>query len=149
MVVVGGLVQRHTGSQQSEASGYSGPVGGDAELDVPDKESTGYDDEQEDSKSMRLTLMEEVLLLGLKDREVRTSWPNNCWSYVAACACAPVCCVCVCVCVCVRVGCGLPFTFDDLHLSPLPSRPYFNVMVCRDIHHSGTTAYLQGCADAC
>ena len=125
MVVVGGLVQRHTGSQQSEASGYSGPVGGDAELDVPDKESTGYDDEQEDSKSMRLTLMEEVLLLGLKDREVRTSWPNNCWSYVAACACAPVCCVCVCVlsvcvcvecvcvcvecvCVCVCVGCGLP-----------------------------------------
>ena len=71
-------MQRHTGSQQSEASGYSGAVGGDAELDVPDKESTGYDDEQEDSKSMRLTLMEEVLLLGLKDREVITFlWPAN------------------------------------------------------------------------
>ncbi|KAL5481962.1 hypothetical protein EMCRGX_G022238 [Ephydatia muelleri] len=76
----GGLVQRHTGSQQSEASGYSGPVGGDAELDVPDKESTGYDDEQEDSKSMRLTLMEEVLLLGLKDREGYTSFWNDCIS---------------------------------------------------------------------
>ena len=71
VVAVGGLVQRHGGSQQSEASGYSGPVGGEADLDIPDREATGYDDDQEDSKSMRLTLMEEVLLLGLKDREVR------------------------------------------------------------------------------
>ena len=31
-----------------------------------------YDEEETgDSKSMRMTLMEEVLLLGLKDREVR------------------------------------------------------------------------------
>ena len=36
-------------------------------MDVPDKD---YDDDGGDSKSLRLTLMEEVLLLGLKDREV-------------------------------------------------------------------------------
>lgn len=30
-----------------------------------------YDDDMGDSKGPRLTLMEEVLLLGLKDREVR------------------------------------------------------------------------------
>ena len=43
----------------------SGAEGG---MDVPDKD---YDDDGGDSKSLRLTLMEEVLLLGLKDREVR------------------------------------------------------------------------------
>ena len=30
----------------------------------------GYEDKGEDSKTTRLTLMEEVLLLGIKDREV-------------------------------------------------------------------------------
>lgn len=38
------------------------------------------DDEPDDSKDIRLTLMEEVLLLGLKDKEVRQASPT------AACA---------------------------------------------------------------
>jgi len=43
--------------------------------DVDDKRSADREEEQEDgdSKETRLTLMEEVLLLGLKDREVRMS----------------------------------------------------------------------------
>jgi len=40
-----------------------------------DREDRDRDDEREndDDKETRLTLMEEVLLLGLKDREVRSS----------------------------------------------------------------------------
>ena len=41
--------------------------GAEGGVDVPDKD---YEDDGGDSKSLRLTLMEEVLLLGLKDREV-------------------------------------------------------------------------------
>ena len=51
-------------------------VGGSAtarsapDSDLPRQQD--YDEEETgDSKSMRMTLMEEVLLLGLKDREVR------------------------------------------------------------------------------
>ena len=67
------------------ASGYDGPslcegggrgVGSDVgsatapDSDLPRQQD--YDEEETgDSKSMRMTLMEEVLLLGLKDREVR------------------------------------------------------------------------------
>ena len=54
----------------SEASGW-GPPGAEKNLDLPDQDDEGYDDKSEDSKTMRLTLMEEVLLLGIKDREVR------------------------------------------------------------------------------
>ena len=53
----------------SEASGW-GPPGAEKNLDLPDQDDEGYDDKSEDSKTMRLTLMEEVLLLGIKDREV-------------------------------------------------------------------------------
>ena len=71
--MTGGLVQRVTGassgnSSAAEASGW-GPPGAEKDLDVPDVEE-GYDDKGEDSKTVRLTLMEEVLLLGIKDREV-------------------------------------------------------------------------------
>lgn len=38
------------------------------------------DDDKGDSKNMRLTLMEEVLLLGLKDKEGYTSFWNDCIS---------------------------------------------------------------------
>lgn len=78
-VHTGGLVQRNKPSSDggAEASGW-GPPRSEKDLDLPDQESAGYDEDAEDSKALRLTLMEEVLLLGLKDREV---------------------CVCVCVCM--------------------------------------------------
>ena len=66
------------GAQSSPgASAYDGPSlgegGGSAtapDSDLPRQQD--YDEEETgDSKSMRMTLMEEVLLLGLKDREVR------------------------------------------------------------------------------
>lgn len=79
----GGLVQRANASTSGSgssrgASAYEGPSSSDGgasggatpDADVPGQKD--YDeDESGDSKSMRMTLMEEVLLLGLKDREVR------------------------------------------------------------------------------
>uniref|UniRef100_A0A8C5K3E0 Uncharacterized protein n=1 Tax=Jaculus jaculus TaxID=51337 RepID=A0A8C5K3E0_JACJA len=53
-----GLVQRRT-----EASG--------GEDEAQSRRDEQDDDDKGDSKETRLTLMEEVLLLGLKDREVR------------------------------------------------------------------------------
>ena len=50
------------------ATGWGAPGGKDP--DAPDRDAAGYDEEGGDSKAMKLTLMEEVLLLGLKDREV-------------------------------------------------------------------------------
>lgn len=50
------------------ASGWGPP--GEKDPDAPDKDAAGYDEEGGDSKAVKLTLMEEVLLLGLKDREV-------------------------------------------------------------------------------
>ena len=58
-----------------------GPKGADGGKKVEDEEnlSPEFDEEEkdydpaEDSKEKRLTLMEEVLLLGLKDKEVRGS----------------------------------------------------------------------------
>ena len=71
-MVAGGLVQRRTASSAA-SSGATGldPPGAEGGLDRPDVDGAGYDDDGGDSKAMRLTLMEEVLLLGLKDREVR------------------------------------------------------------------------------
>lgn len=75
----GGLVHRSNAATSSssgasgsgsEASGW-GPPGAEKNPDLPDQEDDGYDDKSEDSKTMRLTLMEEVLLLGIKDREVQ------------------------------------------------------------------------------
>ena len=67
-------VQHHQegGEGEAGASGW-GPAPGEGAADVPDKEEGGYEDDGGDSKSVRLTLMEEVLLLGLKDREVALS----------------------------------------------------------------------------
>lgn len=57
-------------TDQNEASGWGSPPVPDRDLDRPDQDE-GYEEKAEDSKAMRLTLMEEVLLLGIKDREVR------------------------------------------------------------------------------
>ena len=55
-------------------------TGAEGGMDIPDKD---YEDDGGDSKSLRLTLMEEVLLLGLKDREVCGLGcrliPVSCW----------------------------------------------------------------------
>lgn len=65
-----GLVQRRTEASRSAAADKERGAGGGSE-DEGRREEPG-DDEKGDSKETRLTLMEEVLLLGLKDREVRT-----------------------------------------------------------------------------
>ena len=77
---IGGLVHRNTGVSQSpnppQSSGDGAtpynPPGAEGGLDVPEN----YEDDGGDSKAMRLTLMEEVLLLGLKDREVCEPFMN-------------------------------------------------------------------------
>ncbi|XP_067666649.1 Golgi phosphoprotein 3-like [Haliotis asinina] len=63
-----GLKQRKTASQGAEAN------------DVQDNYDQREEMEDHDSKETRLTLMEEVLLLGLKDREGYTSFWNDCIS---------------------------------------------------------------------
>lgn len=84
-----GLVQRRSAAAASSSAGGGG--GGDSGEEGPD-ELTGAGGEQlgvggardaddkGDSKETRLTLMEEVLLLGLKDREGYTSFWNDCIS---------------------------------------------------------------------
>lgn len=76
----GRQVQRVTDTVEEASEGASGwgPPGKDP--DLPDKDSGGYDEEGGDSKAIKLTLMEEVLLLGLKDREGYTSFWNDCIS---------------------------------------------------------------------
>ena len=77
LFILGGLVHRNTGgtsSSQSTSDGASyNPPGAEGGADVPES----YDDDGGDSKAMRLTLMEEVLLLGLKDREVSVTIKNK------------------------------------------------------------------------
>ncbi|XP_048858667.1 Golgi phosphoprotein 3-like isoform X1 [Brienomyrus brachyistius] len=73
-----GLVQRRTEASRNAAA--------DKEPDSADEENgPRRGDEQDsddggDAKETRLTLMEEVLLLGLKDREGYTSFWNDCMS---------------------------------------------------------------------
>ncbi|XP_048733422.2 Golgi phosphoprotein 3 homolog sauron-like [Ostrea edulis] len=68
-----GLVQRKTATVQS--------VGADGGVEERDDEGYTPDEEEDhDSKETRLTLMEEILLLGLKDREGYTSFWNDCIS---------------------------------------------------------------------
>ncbi|XP_075595195.1 Golgi phosphoprotein 3-like isoform X1 [Balearica regulorum gibbericeps] len=62
-----GLVQRRTEASRSAAADKERGAGGGPE-DEGRRDEPG-DDEKGDSKETRLTLMEEVLLLGLKDRE--------------------------------------------------------------------------------
>uniref|UniRef100_A0A8C4V1E3 Uncharacterized protein n=1 Tax=Falco tinnunculus TaxID=100819 RepID=A0A8C4V1E3_FALTI len=65
-----GLVQRRTEASRSAAVDKERGAGSGPE-DEGRWDEPG-DDEKGDSKETRLTLMEEVLLLGLKDREVRS-----------------------------------------------------------------------------
>ncbi|XP_051971857.1 Golgi phosphoprotein 3-like [Xyrauchen texanus] len=72
-----GLVQRRTEASRTAADKERGP--GEDEYDSFRGEEEEEDDKG-DSKETRLTLMEEVLLLGLKDREGYTSFWNDCIS---------------------------------------------------------------------
>ncbi|CAC5412268.1 GOLPH3 [Mytilus coruscus] len=68
----GGLVQRRGNNVRTD----------DTNSSEQQEDLSGYPDEEEehDSKETRLTLMEEILLLGLKDREGYTSFWNDCIS---------------------------------------------------------------------
>ncbi|CDQ64268.1 Golgi phosphoprotein 3 [Oncorhynchus mykiss] len=70
-----GLVQRRTEASRNAVADKE--RGSDDEDYEPRQEE---EDEKGDSKETRLTLMEEVLLLGLKDREGYTSFWNDCIS---------------------------------------------------------------------
>nr|XP_023678730.1 Golgi phosphoprotein 3-like [Paramormyrops kingsleyae] len=73
-----GLVQRRTeASRGASADKERGSGDEDYETRRRDEQE---DDDKGDSKETRLTLMEEVLLLGLKDREGYTSFWNDCIS---------------------------------------------------------------------
>ncbi|XP_075899670.1 Golgi phosphoprotein 3-like [Nelusetta ayraudi] len=72
-----GLVQRRTEAMRSAAADKERESG--AEEDEA-RRGEEEDDDKGDSKETRLTLMEEVLLLGLKDREGYTSFWNDCIS---------------------------------------------------------------------
>ena len=63
-----GLVQRRTTAVTTATAEISG--------DELDEKLNGEVEEDHDSKETRLTLMEEVLLLGLKDREVRAHFTH-------------------------------------------------------------------------
>ncbi|XP_057176997.1 Golgi phosphoprotein 3 [Triplophysa rosa] len=72
-----GLVQRRTEASRNAAADK------ERSSEDDDYDSRRGDEEEEDkgdSKETRLTLMEEVLLLGLKDREGYTSFWNDCIS---------------------------------------------------------------------
>ncbi|KAI5622584.1 Golgi phosphoprotein 3 [Silurus asotus] len=71
-----GLVQRRTEASRNAVDKEKGSVGDEHEERREDED----EDERGDSKETRLTLMEEVLLLGLKDREGYTSFWNDCIS---------------------------------------------------------------------
>uniref|UniRef100_A0A8D0HCW8 Golgi phosphoprotein 3 n=1 Tax=Sphenodon punctatus TaxID=8508 RepID=A0A8D0HCW8_SPHPU len=74
-----GLVQRRTEASRSAAAADKERVAGGGPEEESRREDQA-DDEKGDSKETRLTLMEEVLLLGLKDREGYTSFWNDCIS---------------------------------------------------------------------
>lgn len=61
-----GLVKRRNVAVKETSDGSSIP----RETDDDDKKVDCNEDDDGDSKDTRLTLMEEVLLLGLKDKEV-------------------------------------------------------------------------------
>ncbi|XP_051981932.1 Golgi phosphoprotein 3 [Xyrauchen texanus] len=75
-----GLVQRRTEASRSAAAADRDHGCGGEEDYEPRRVDEQDDDDSGDSKEARLTLMEEVLLLGLKDREGYTSFWNDCIS---------------------------------------------------------------------
>ncbi|KAM5256271.1 Golgi phosphoprotein 3-like isoform 4-T4 [Ctenodactylus gundi] len=68
------LTHRARRTEGSKSSGKKVESEDDTNQENPDSEDSG------DSKDIRLTLMEEVLLLGLKDKEGYTSFWNDCIS---------------------------------------------------------------------
>ncbi|MCJ8746988.1 hypothetical protein PDJAM_G00148180 [Pangasius djambal] len=74
-----GLVQRRTEASRSAAAAADRDKSAGGEEDEHRRDEQ-EDDDSGDSKETRLTLMEEVLLLGLKDREGYTSFWNDCIS---------------------------------------------------------------------
>ncbi|KAL4660804.1 Golgi phosphoprotein 3-like [Arapaima gigas] len=79
-----GLVQRRTEASRSAAAAAAAAADRERETSDDDSQSRRGDEQDDgdrgDSKETRLTLMEEVLLLGLKDREGYTSFWNDCIS---------------------------------------------------------------------
>lgn len=72
-------MQRRTEASRSATAADRDRVSGDEDYE-PRRGDELDDDDSGDSKEARLTLMEEVLLLGLKDREGYTSFWNDCIS---------------------------------------------------------------------
>ncbi|XP_029619708.1 Golgi phosphoprotein 3 [Salmo trutta] len=73
-----GLVQRRTEASRTAAADKD-RGSGDEDFE-PRRGEEQHEQDTGDSKETRLTLMEEVLLLGLKDREGYTSFWNDCIS---------------------------------------------------------------------
>ncbi|KAM6958906.1 Golgi phosphoprotein 3 [Aplochiton taeniatus] len=73
-----GLVQRRTDVSRNAANDKD--RGSEDDDFEPRRSDEQNEDDKGDSKETRLTLMEEVLLLGLKDREGYTSFWNDCIS---------------------------------------------------------------------
>jgi len=75
MAAAGGLTQR----RKAKADGSDAVV----DEDAPEKDLFSETDDAPDSdKQMRLTLLEEIVLLGLKDKQGYLSWWNDNISYV-------------------------------------------------------------------
>ncbi|CAF4549396.1 unnamed protein product, partial [Rotaria magnacalcarata] len=68
----------NTGSAYSDSASSNTFQSNQSERD--DRDKVDERDSDDDNKETRLTLMEEVLLLGLKDREGYTSFWNDCIS---------------------------------------------------------------------
>lgn len=76
-----GLVQRRNVAQYRENNLKDSSDNRDVDEFSPnDRDEIGHEDRDQDSKEARLTLMEEILLLGLKDKEGYTSFWNDCIS---------------------------------------------------------------------
>ena len=75
-----GLVHRRKAAKPASADPSEGGNGDDKEDRDAESASRIEDEADIDNKGTRLTLMEEVLLLGLKDKEGYTSFWNDCIS---------------------------------------------------------------------
>lgn len=75
-----GLVRRVKARDTESNSGSGGGTASGNNYDQENKNDVEEEMEDCDSKETRLTLMEEVLLLGLKDKEGYTSFWNDCIS---------------------------------------------------------------------
>lgn len=74
------LSQRSSGVVQRRKTAKEGAEGGVSDPEEKFNQQDENEEDDRDSKETRLTLMEEILLLGLKDREGYTSFWNDCIS---------------------------------------------------------------------